>query len=301
MSDHENGLLSRLQGWASQTASSIQDRAREAVGEQIRRRITRHMEELSERLAEPENVEALQSSLRRFANLSYTLGFAFDPQARQLFEFLDWAESRWGRQRVLLAIQEHNPLTTDEFIEFFDQVLQNPTAEPDPAVVEAFETVGRRELLSLLVLLGYPEGEATVWDETEGPPPLDRLVEAFETSDAPFRFQDLGRRARGSASTGPPDSREAANRQQTHRTQEPDESLLGSQMRQLVRRSESAIGQTVSRMLDADVRFVTVSFVMAVQAYFTRLAIDTLPEVVANDRQTPDDTEQSDDSDVVDV
>lgn len=301
MSDHENGLLSRLQGWASQTASSIQDRAREAVGEQIRRRITRHMEELSERLAEPENVEALQSSLRRFANLSYTLGFAFDPQARQLFEFLDWAESRWGRQRVLLAIQEHNPLTTDEFIEFFDQVLQNPTAEPDPAVVEAFETVGRRELLSLLVLLGYPEGEATVWDETEGPPPLDRLVEAFETSDAPFRFQELGRRARGTASTGPPDSREATSHQQPHRTQEQEESLLGSQMRQLVRRSESAIGQTVGRMLDADVRFVTVSFVMAVQAYFTRLAIDTLPEVVAKDRQTPDDTERSDDSDVVDV
>jgi hypothetical protein len=293
MSDHESGLLGRLQGWASDAANTLQDRAREAIGEQIRRQITERMEELSRRMAEPENVEALQASLRRFANLSYTLGFAFDPQARQLFEYLDWAEGRWGRQRVLVALQEHNPLTTDEFIEFFDQVLQNPAVEPEADVVEAFETVGRRELLSLLVLLGYPEGEADVWDQTEGPPPLDRLVEAFEMSDAPLRFQELGRRARGKSNRAAAESNGA-----TEHTSADDH--LGSTMRQLVHRSSSAIGRTVSRMLDADVRFVTVSFVMAVQAYFTRLAIDTLPEVVAAERQDqPDPSEESED--VVDV
>jgi hypothetical protein len=293
MSDNDSGLLGRLQGWASDAANTLQDRAREAIGEQIRRQVTERMEELSRRMAEPENVEALQASLRRFANLSYTLGFAFDPQARQLFEYLDWAEGRWGRQRVLIALQEHNPLTTDEFIEFFDQVLQNPAVEPDPDVVEAFETVGRRELLSLLVLLGYPEGQVDVWDETEGPPPLDRLVEAFEMSDAPLRFQELGRRARGSSAEASAESTGGTDHAST-------DQHLGSTMRQLVRRSNSAIGRTVSRMLDADVRFVTVSFVMAVQAYFTRLAIDTLPEVVAADRhQHPDPDEGSED--VVDV
>ena len=296
MSDNDPGLLGRLKGWASDAAGHLQDRAREAVGEEIRRRVTERLEDVSQQMADPENIDALQASLRRFANLSYTLGFAFDPQARQLFDYLDWAEQRWGRQRVLVALQEHNPLTTDEFIEFFDQVLQHPTAEPDADVVEAFETVGRRELLSLLVALGYPEDEASVWEETEGPPSLDRLVEAYETSDAPLRFQDLGRRARGRRGDSPSNS----PRDSTHRVAA--EAGLGSKMRQLVHRSDSAIGRTVSRMLDADVRFVTVSFVMAFQAYFTRLAIDTLPEVVAADHQTdaaPDDSEESDD--VVDV
>lgn len=307
MSDEESGglldglrkIAGRARREAGRAADALERRARETFAETIQTQLRARVDEIGRQLADPDNIDALQHSLRRLANFTYGLGFSLDPNARQLSEFLDWAERRHGRSRVLHTLSRHNPLTTEEFVDLFETLLEAPAREVDPERIDHFETVGRSRLLAMMAeLSAAPAADS---DEAEsavsGRESNEELLEMIEAAALPERFRDLARQAaepgdRDDRNTGPTETPEDGTR---GGDAPPAQSGLGGQVRALVARRDSPLAGTVHRLMAPGVQLVTLSFVTALQAYLTRTVIDSLPEMARRSR--PPDS----DEDIFDV
>jgi hypothetical protein len=274
----------------------IRDRAETALKRAVEtadRRLTeveQRLRTLGPRLVSAQNIEQVQQTLARFARVVYGLGFTADDDARRLFELFDWVEQQHGRQPVVRALGNHNPLLDEQFVELIDHVraIFSPTSDlpsPDPGQIEAFRDHASRQVLELLATLAALESDE--------PPPDSGTDEALASyvrdSPLPRRFDELVERALGDQYGPSADER-------TQNPSPPSGSARSSIERGIEMLAErdadfGALAEQMAPLFDRHLRFLSTSFLFATQAFLTRSAIDALPDLAEQSgAQSPDDT-----------
>jgi len=270
-------VLDRIRGSANELLDRISDAVRDRA-----RELDEVLGDLARSYASPENLDRFQSTMATMTRLLYRMGFSVDPGARRLFEFMDWSERNYGRQRVLEGLRRYNPLLRPDFADLVRSASRSVVGGNSSTSVsdvrselEEFRESAALDVLQFLAHLAEPEAD--------GPPPgrdADELGDYVLESDIPDRFRELVARARD---TGP-----AATAESTRSEVADDrEETTGS----LARRVRGAIQKRVG--LDRQLQFLSAGFLFASQGFLTRTALESLPELVRRSNL--------DDEDVIDL
>lgn len=193
--DETPGALGRLRHLAR--------RSRHRLGDAVRRRIDAFGDSLRDEfidfLSSPRRVEKLQRLLANIAGWTLQRGFRNDPNARLLFEFVDWLEERHGRQTVSVIIIRSPLLRDPEFLDALAYLSAELTpwspevgGKWDQRRIERFKRRAGQRLTDLLVELASLEAEQ--------PPPEnapERKLEYFRQAPIPDRFHRLAAMTRG--------------------------------------------------------------------------------------------------------
>jgi len=304
-SDEDKSLMGRLKS----SVSSAVDRATGAAGQGLAQ-LEEQLEAMAPRLADPQNVDRLQKTMSGMAQMLYGLGFRLDRPARLLFELMDWVETNHGRQPVLQALSEHNPLLGPEFLDVIRYAAGGVSPDDQRRKmarqsIDAFRTKGRRQVLRFLAALA-----ATTVQESPPRRDIDELVGYIEASNIPERFKPLAEYARsGPAGSSAPSSSSGTPGEPAHAGQggseEESESegwtgRLKDSVRALTRRGEDAgaLVDGLTPIFDRHLRFLSISFLFAAQGFMTRSAIEELPDIV---EQSAAATGGGEDDDVIDI
>ncbi len=231
-----------------------------AVGRRIKDRAVDH-------LRDPSAVEHLQGHLVTLTNWSLNRAFRYDPNARLLFEFVDWHDQRHGRDTtasILLA----SPLVEDaqflrslfQMADWLDPRVAAHRAGVGPGELDRFkETTGNYllRLLTDLAALHHPDSpdEAMTVDDH-----LDYLEEAH----IPDRFKTLGPMTQGRFLRDPPTSSSPIGRLLQSLTTSPA--------------SQSLIPRNPV-LHDKTLQFLVFSTALVIQSYLVRHIIETLPDL----------------------
>ena len=297
-SDDDKSLMGRLKS----TVSSAVDRATGAAGQGLTQ-LEDQLQTLAPRLAEPQNVDRLQKTMSAMAQLLYGLGFGLDRPARLLFELMDWVERNHGRQPVVEALSEHNPLVGQEFLDVIRYA--GGGVSPDEQrrkmarqSIDAFRTKGRRQMLRFLAALA----SVTV----PQPPPrrgVDQLVSYIEESNIPERFKPLADYARsGPGGSSPPSSGSPTDSDESSESGADSGGWTGrlkDRVRALTRTGEDAgaLVEGLTPIFDRHLRFLSISFLFAAQGFMTRSAIEELPDILEQSAAASG----NDDDDIIDI
>lgn len=280
-SSGDSTLLQRLREGAQTALKRAVQTADRRIAE-----LERRIRILAPRLVSAENVEQVQETLSTVARVVYGLGFTVDDDARRLFDLFDWVEQHHGRQPVVQALGRHNPLLDEQFLELVEHVraMVSPTSDrpsPDPGQIEAFRDHARHEVLELLAALAALEADE--------PPPnsgTDATLAAYVRQSAlPSRFDELVDRALG-------DQSESSASEQPSSSYGSARSSIERGIDMLAERDADfgALAEQMAPLFDRHLRFLSTSFLFATQAFLTRSAIESLPELADQSGvQSPDD------------
>lgn len=255
------GALSRVSEKVRETVrDQIAPRVRDALEYKLAPAVEKRIRDLVLKLAEPENAERLQETLASIAQFGMDRGFDQDPDARLLFEFVDWLEQRHSRAVVMEVVVKHGALMEHTLIQHLQEMLERRRAGLPPQQDDGWRELrdeGQARLLELLTLL--------VTLETEEPAPATQQaqVDYIEDADIPDRFKELAHKTVGAegAFDARPRERERDEQQSTPR--------------------KSALQRFAPSMDDPHTRFLTTSHLFFVQSYLVRAMVESLPSMLS--------------------
>jgi hypothetical protein len=277
--------LSRVSEKVRETVQErLAPRVKDALQHTLAPAIEKRIRDMVLKLAEPENAERLQDTLASIAQFGMSRGFEQDPDARLLFEFVDWLEHRHSRALVMEVVVKHGALMEHTLINHLQTMLERRRAGLPPEGGDGWQDLqdeGQQRLLELLTLL--------VTLETEEPAPRTQpeQVAYIEAADIPERFKALAHKTVGAdgAFDDAADRRDA-----TPAKQKPGK--------------KTALQRFAPSMDDPHTRFLTASHLFFVQSYLVRAMVESLPgmlsEIAEFEKATRSHEEQRSD-DVVDI
>jgi hypothetical protein len=262
--DASGGALSRVSEKVRDTVrDKLAPRVRDALEHKLAPAVEQRIRDVVLKLAEPENAERLQGTLASIAQFGMDRGFEQDPDARLLFEFVDWLEQRHSRALVMEVVVKHGALMEHTLIQHLQQMLERRRAGLPPERGEGWQKLrdeGQERLLELLALL--------VTLETEEPAPSTQQaqVEFIEQSDIPERFKILAHKTVGA---------DGAFDKQTNRSEDASGDERSDQP------SKTALQRFAPSMDDPHTRFLTTSHLFFVQSYLVRAMVESLPSMLS--------------------
>ncbi len=223
-----------------------------------------------EHLRDPEHLANLQRHLVPLANWSMTRIFERDPNARLLFDFVDWHDQRHGRQTtasILLSssLVNHGRFLTAllEMSTWLDPRTATDAGAFDPDEVQHFKDTAAEHLLELLTDLAahhHPDSPADTMS-------VDDHLDYLEEADIPDRFKTLGPMTQGRF------LRQAPNRS----------SAPVKLLKRLLNPANS--GDLIPHnpaLHDRTLQFLVLSTAFVIQSYLLRHLIEVLPEELSN-------------------
>ncbi|MGM0559246.1 MAG: hypothetical protein ACQEVA_22875 [Myxococcota bacterium] len=272
------GALSRMSEKVRETVQDrLAPRVKDALQYKLAPAIEERIREMVLKLAEPENAERLQETLASIAQFGMKRGFEQDPDARLLFEFVDWLERRHSRALVMEVVVKHGALMEHTLIQHLQKMLERQRAGLPPERGDGWRELrdeGQQRLLELLTLL--------VTLETGEPAPAtqEAQVEYIEGADIPERFKILAHKTVGAEGAFD----EAPDTAQPDTTVTSDDSRLekwlGSREDRKSKK-KSALQRFAPSMDDPHTRFLTASHLFFVQSYLVRAMVENLPGMLS--------------------
>lgn len=248
---------------------------------------------LVEQLTNPKNAVFLQDQLVKIAQLGFTFGFKIDPNAKKLYNFVQWIEERHGREPVMAVVLSQNLLADGRMIQLltsYASFLSSPAAlsgkAPDWKTdeIEQFKEQAGNTLLNMLCELAALEHPHPLPNSTS------QKIDFFESAPIPQEFQVLAAMAAGQRPDaiimpGQKKPTNSADSQRSSRLSRLTQTILDSTQKIIGSpdtpdEKPTGLARFIPGLHDPTFHFIVFSYTFFLETFMLRNLIENLPEIL---------------------